>query len=121
MITSVRSIRVPTRDHHRAVAFWTQKVGLSVASDQPFEDSPRWVELRLPGADTRLVLYTPHPEDRPGPSNAIAFTTDDLDRTYAELKAKGVEFVSPPEHADWGASAVFRDPEGNSFVISAPP
>jgi predicted enzyme related to lactoylglutathione lyase len=119
VITSVKSIRVPTRDHHRALAFWTQKVGLTVASDQPFEDAARWIELRIPGADTRLVLVTP---EAAGPvSGAIAFTADDVNRTYAELKAKGVEFVSPPARADWGTQAVFRDPEGNSFVISSPP
>jgi len=118
VITSVKSIRVPTRDHHRAVAFWTQKVGLTVASDQPFEDASGWIELRIPGADTRLVL---HHDDtaRAAALTNVAFTTDDVERTYQELKAKGVEFDGPPRRADWGTSATFQDPDGNSFVITS--
>ena len=42
-----------------------------------------------------------------------------MKRTYAELKEKGVEFVSEPDTQDWGTSAIFKDSEGNVFVMSS--
>jgi predicted enzyme related to lactoylglutathione lyase len=120
MIKNIKFVSVPTRDPRRAVAFWTQKFGFTVASDQPFDDSQRWIELRIPGADTRLVLFKPpDTERRVGEFMRLAFTADNLERTYEDLKAKGVEFAGPVERADWGASAVFKDSEGNSFVLSS--
>jgi catechol 2,3-dioxygenase-like lactoylglutathione lyase family enzyme len=67
MIRGVKFVSIPTRDQDRALDFWTQKVGFQVATDQPFGGGQRWIELRIPGADTRFVLFTPpgH-EDRIG-------------------------------------------------------
>ena len=31
----------------------------------------------------------------------------------------GVEFLEPPTTADWGSSAIFRDPDGNQFVLGS--
>ena len=40
--------------------------------------------------------------------------------TAAELKSKGVEFVQEAQQADWGTAAIFKDAEGNQFVLSTP-
>ncbi len=53
-----------------------------------------------------------------------AFTTsvpwaDDLERTYHELRAKGVEFTAPPKVQEWGTSVILKDPDGNTFVLSS--
>jgi predicted enzyme related to lactoylglutathione lyase len=44
---------------------------------------------------------------------------DDLRAAHAELSAAGVEFVQEPQEAGWGTSAVFRDSEGNAFILSS--
>jgi len=36
--------------------FYTEKLGFVVATDQPFDDEQRWIELRLPNADTCLAF-----------------------------------------------------------------
>ena len=120
MIRGVKFASIPTRDQDRALAFWTEKVGLAVATDQPFDGRQRWVELRVPGADTRLVLFTPDGhEDRVGTFSAVTFWTDDVDATYAEFAAAGVETLGPPQKADWGSALLFKDPDGNTFVVSS--
>ena len=120
MIKGVKFASIPTRDQDRAVAFFTEKLGFVVATDQPFDDRQRWIELRIPGADTRLTLFTPDGhEDRIGTYSNITFVADDVERTYEELRARGVEFMGPPQKADWGAAALFRDADGNVFVISS--
>jgi len=49
-----------------------------------------------------------------------AFQTADCRKTYEELKAKGVEFVSEPKDQFYGVEAVFKDPFGNWFSMSQP-
>ena len=50
----------------------------------------------------------------------VTFSADDVVATAKELKARGVEFVQEPQKADWGTSAIFKDPDGNQFVLSTP-
>ena len=118
MIKAVKFISIPTRDQERALAFYTTQLGFRVVTDQPFGEQ-RWIELRIPGADTRFVLFTPtgH-EDRIGGFTSLAFWSDDLDATHAKLTAAGVETLGPPRKESWGSSLLFRDPDGNTFVIS---
>jgi hypothetical protein len=35
------------------------------------------------------------------------------------LKAKGVEFTAAPVKAQWGSSVQFKDPDGNTYLISS--
>ena len=42
---------------------------------------------------------------------------DDCYKIYADLKAKGVEFVRELEEYPQGVSATFSDPDGNLFTI----
>ena len=120
MIKGIKFVGVPVRDQDRALEFYTTKLGFSVATDQPFNDTQRWIELKIPGADTGVVLFTPEGHaDRIGTFHSISFWTSNVQRTYEELSARGVEFVGPPATADWGSSAIFKDSEGNQFVLSS--
>jgi predicted enzyme related to lactoylglutathione lyase len=118
MFKRIKFASVPVRNPDQALEFWTQVVGLQVATDQPMGDGRRWIELKMPGAQTGLALFTPlDPKVPIGTFQNLAFTVDDLERTYGELKARGVEFVQPPTKAGWGFSAIFKDVDGNSFLI----
>jgi len=52
----------------------------------------------------------------------IAFWTDDVDKTYEELKAKGVKFLAPPQNSKPGRPRVtyFTDPDDNTLEIVQP-
>jgi predicted enzyme related to lactoylglutathione lyase len=119
MIKAIKFVSLPTRDQDRAIEFYTTKLGFTVWSDQPFNERQRWIELRIPGADTKLVLFTPDGwEERIGSFFNFAFVTDDIDATYAELQAKGVQTMGPPNKAEWGSSLMFQDPDGNKLLVS---
>ena len=64
MIKAVKFVTVPAADQDRSLEFFTEKLGFSVATDQPFNEEQRWIELRIPGADTRLRAGR-HPPLRP--------------------------------------------------------
>jgi predicted enzyme related to lactoylglutathione lyase len=120
MITSIKFVSLPVRDQNRALDFYTEKLGCTIITDQPFDERQRWIELRIPKAETRLVLFTPDgQQDRIGTFSNISLECDDLARTYAELVARGVEFPGPPKQEHWGNYALFNDSEGNTLCLSA--
>ena len=119
MIKGLKFAGIPTRDQAKALAFWTEKMGFRVMTDQPLGNQ-RWIELSIAGAETGVVLFTPDGhEDRIGTFVNTSWQVDDLDKTYEELTAKGVEFRSPPEKQPWGHFAVMKDSEGNQIVLSS--
>ena len=120
MISHVKFITVPTHDQPRAVKFWTEQVGFQIFTDQPFNDKQRWIELRVGSSDTRVVLFMFDDQGlKPGMIFNGALAADNVEHTYDELKGRGVEFVSPPRKAPWGMFAMFKDPDGNQFLLSS--
>lgn len=120
MIRHVKFVSIPTRNQDRALAFYTEKLGFKLVTDQPFDEKQRWIELRVGGSDTHVVLFTADgDEGRVGGNFPGALACDDVEKTYEELRARGVEFVAPPEKQHWGTFAVLKDPDGTQLVLSS--
>jgi catechol 2,3-dioxygenase-like lactoylglutathione lyase family enzyme len=120
MIKGVKFVSIPVHDQDRALLFYTEKLGCRVVTDAPMGPGQRWVELAFPRAETGIVLFTaPGQETWVGHFLNVAFWTDDVFATAAELDARGVEFEQEPKKESWGTSAIFRDSEGNRFVLSS--
>lgn len=90
--------------------------------------------LKAPGDDHILELleYVSHPTEptsretnRPG-NGHLCFVVDDADAWYNDLRAKGVEFISPGPVLitaginQGGRAAYFRDPDGFTLEILQP-
>ena len=121
MLKGVKFVTIAVRDQDRALEFYTKKLGMRVITDSPFDGNQRWIELGIPRADTRIVLFTsPGFEPLIGKFQNVTFEADDVEATAKELEARGVEFTQRPEKADWGTSAIFKDQDGNLFVLSTP-
>ena len=119
MIKQIKFVSIPVRDQNRALEFYTDKLGFTIITDQPFNDTQRWIELRIPKAETRVVLFTtPGQADRIGSFTGISLSCDDIDVTYRELLARGVTFDGPPQKQPWGTFVKLLDSEGNTFVLS---
>lgn len=120
MIKGVKFASIPVSDQDRALEFYRDRLGFRVQTDQPFDEKQRWIELQIPGSPTAVVLFTPDEHrDRIGTFSHVTFYADDVERTYEELRAKGVQFRQGPQKADWGTAAIFEDPDGNVFVLSS--
>jgi predicted enzyme related to lactoylglutathione lyase len=119
MIKGIKFATIPVSDQDRALAFYTDKLGFRIQTDQPFNAKQRWIELSIPGAETGVVLFTPEGhENRIGGFSGISFHCQDLRKTYDELVARGVEFAGPPKKEPWGSFVIVKDPDGNQFVLS---
>ena len=119
MITHVKFVSIPTADQKRALAFWTEQVGFTLLTDQPF-GADRWIELSVGDSATRIVLFKPGEPDRDiiGRFFYGALACDDVEATHRQLSGRGVEFTAPPTREPWGTYAKFKDPDGNEFVLS---
>jgi len=119
MIKAVKFASIPVRNQDKALEFYTKKLGLKVVTDSLFDGKQRWIELAIPRAETKLVLWTGEGQDKMiGGFMNVAFCAEDVEATAKEMKAKGVEFVQEPQKADWGTAAIFKDADGNQFVLS---
>jgi predicted enzyme related to lactoylglutathione lyase len=77
-------------------------------------------ELRIPKAETRVVLFTSEGDQkRVGTFMNMSYECEDIHETYDKLCKRGVEFEGPPQKQPWGTYAMFKDSEGNGFVLSA--
>ena len=47
----------------------------------------------------------------------VQLETENFDKTYMSMKAKGVKFVEEPKVAPWGKQAVLSDLYGNLFDL----
>ena len=121
MITNIAVVGVFVSDQERALDFYVTKLGFEKRADDPMGDGQRWLEVAPPGATTRIVLSHATEEwgaDRLGQFAGIVFEPDDIDATYEELAARGVEFTEPPADQPWGGrQALFKDQDGNTFVL----
>ncbi len=97
-------------DMDQAVAFYRDKLGLSLKFQ-----SPSWSEFAT--GETTLALHLASP-DNPAGSVQLGMGIDDLDRFYADAPAKGIIFTSPPLELHGTKVARFVDPEGSELSIS---
>ncbi|HET6704507.1 glyoxalase superfamily protein [Amycolatopsis sp.] len=121
-IQGVGKVVVGVADQARAKEFWSEVVGFAVTTDVPYDDQGRrWVEVTAP--DGTVLVLSENPEDRPRstadqlPTSNFFLYADDVEKTYEELSAKGVEFPAKPEKQPWGWWSMFTDSEGNRFAL----
>ena len=120
MVRGIKFVGIPVRNQDVSLKFYTETLGMKVATDQPFNETQRWIELLIPGADTGVALFTPEGhEKRIGEFQSISFWCDDVFATAKTLKSKGVSFSTEPKNEPWGSIAVFKDPDGNQFALSS--
>lgn len=135
MIQRMSHASIFVLDQDVAKDFYVNKLGFEVNTDQTMPNGFRWLTVNpkgQPGFEIILMKVASGPklqeEDvaamthliKRGALGAGAFATADCRKTYAELKAKGVEFLSEPKDQFYGVEAVFKDPFGNWFSMTQP-
>ncbi|WP_011581391.1 MULTISPECIES: VOC family protein [Chelativorans] len=118
----VKFAELPVFNQDRAVSFYSENLGCTVARDTPYaKDGWRWVELKLPGERTQLLL-TRRGDDEPSDKPVLVLVEDDVKALFKRLTAKKVKIITAPKDASWEPGVVFaefRDSEGNRIVVSS--
>jgi catechol 2,3-dioxygenase-like lactoylglutathione lyase family enzyme len=118
-IRDVAVVSVPVSDQEVAKDFYVNKLGFDLKQDDTSIPGMRWIMVGCNGASTALTLVNWFDSMPAGTLQGLVFRSDDLRADYERLVARGVEFDSPPTEQPWGTEAVFRDPDGNRFVLQA--
>ena len=114
------AVRIFVSDWNRALEFYAKTLEMPVAFA---DEAMGWAELGIEGGHLALERVRPDdPEsaEHTGRFLGVSLQVPSVAERYAELLARGVEFLAPPEKQPWGEFAVFKDPDGNQFVLSSP-
>jgi catechol 2,3-dioxygenase-like lactoylglutathione lyase family enzyme len=146
MIQKMSHTTIYVLDQDKAKDFYVGTLGFEVKVDQSLPTGFRWLTVAPKGqSDLEIILMkvgsatdfvnTKGGEGAKNNANDVdtiagllkkgwfgpgAFQTADCRKTFEELKAKGVEFVSEPKDQFYGVEAVFKDPFGNWFSMTQP-
>ena len=132
MIRVLAVVSILVRDQEEALDFYVNKLGFVKRNDIPMGTDARWVTIAPPdqpvGVEISLVQpnaswYGDQVEEllaRVGQTPTWSYGTNDCQKTYEELTAKGVKFSSPPTQQMYGIEAVCEDLYGNSMSILQP-
>jgi predicted enzyme related to lactoylglutathione lyase len=122
-------------DQDVALEFYRDKLGLEVRTDATMGGGFRWLTVgpkTQPDMEIALMKVaagqTWDAETaelmtklvKKGAFRIGVFETADCRATYAEMKAKGVEFTGPPEDLFYGVATTGKDPFGNVFSLTQP-
>jgi catechol 2,3-dioxygenase-like lactoylglutathione lyase family enzyme len=133
MITRLSHATVHVLDQDEALKFYRDKLGFEVRKDGTMDNGFRWLTVGpKTQPDVQIILMAV----REGfmfdaekvamlkkliQSGAIGpgvLDVDDCHKTYQELKAKGVEFLSEPKDRFYGIEALMKDNSGNWFSMT---
>jgi catechol 2,3-dioxygenase-like lactoylglutathione lyase family enzyme len=137
MITGVGSVAVLVHDAKKSAAWYRDRLGFEIVG---IEGHTVFVK---PKGSQALLLHLCErcdswEQDQPGGRTGIwlqcgeitirkdtgtgrvvpASNSDNVERTYFELKKNGVEFSEELTTTNWGKYAILKDPDGNEFEIS---
>lgn len=131
MYNGINMSHIFVLDQDKAKDFYVNTLGLEVANDLDL-GFMRWLTVCVPGQKGRDVLL-----EKPGPpamdektANTVrelvtkgatgftlGLTTDNIQKTFETLQARGVEFTQEPTTHFYGTDIGIRDPFGNNIRI----
>jgi len=105
-IKRIPHITICVSDIKKSVFFYQDILGL-----EKIGEWPTYAIFDIAGVELGL---------EPKAKLEICLLVDDVDKTYLNLKDKGVKFVTEPKDQPWGGrTATFLDNDGNRFVIES--
>jgi predicted enzyme related to lactoylglutathione lyase len=133
MINNISLTTVWVKDIDESKAFYIDKLGFEARDDVRLGEDFHWCTIGHPSQpELDVHLSTPGPPLAPGYVDAlvraldeggtfaIGLNVDDCVATIADLEAKGVEIINPPEERPYGVEALIRDNTGNWLVLVEP-
>jgi catechol 2,3-dioxygenase-like lactoylglutathione lyase family enzyme len=131
MYNGINMSQIFVLDQDKARDFYVNTLGLEVSNDLDL-GFMRWLTVCVPGQKGRDILL-----EQPGPPAmdeettetvrelvskgatgfTLGLTTDNIQKTFETLKARGIEFTQEPTTHFYGTDIGIRDPFGNNIRI----
>lgn len=126
-MNGIALVTVVVTDYDEAIAFYVNRLGFVLKSDQPLDDGKRWVVVAPAGGSCGVLLAKAVTEaqravvgNQTGGRVFLFLETNDLDRDHSRLTSRGVNFIRPPRREAYGKVAVFEDLYGNLWDLIEP-
>jgi catechol 2,3-dioxygenase-like lactoylglutathione lyase family enzyme len=122
MLKNLMFVTIYVSDQDRALAFYTEQLGLEMGFDNPTAEG-RFLTVAPSDKSVQIVLWPGNPGQgpvgvAPGP---VFIASDDLRKEFEVLRSRGVEFVEPePVDYAFGIRATALDPDGNRIELRQP-
>lgn len=111
VIKSIGDVAIMVADGRKSAEWYREKLGFKI-----FSSEGHWITVGPANATT--VLHLCEGDLEPG-NTGVGFVVEDIQKTYEELSSKGVEFTKKPADEGSGMYAMFKDPDGNEFWLTA--
>ena len=118
-IRTMSLVCIPTPDQDTAIAFY-ESLGFEKRTDEAFGGGYRWVEVYPPEGGTGIALAPPPPGSEVVPAETgITLTTTDIDATFAQFQARGVEVDAEVSRMGDPVPPMFwfRDTTGHRLMV----
>ncbi len=130
MITALQYVTIIVENADKALAWYTETLGLELRMNRTRPDGYRVVTVGVPAqAKPEIILQEPHKAEHGeeqyarklkqiGHNPTWVFHVDDCRKTLETLRAKGVVILEEATESPWGISALIRDLYGNLFTLT---
>lgn len=124
----IAHIALVVLDYDEAIEFYTKQLNFVLTEDTVLSETKRWVLVTPCGSSgCSLLLAKASGEaqitrigNQTGGRVFLFLNTDNFERDYANMKAKGIVFVRDPIIEVYGKVAVFKDLYGNLWDLIEP-
>jgi uncharacterized glyoxalase superfamily protein PhnB len=80
----------------------------------------KWIQLAPPGCATTIALVSWFDGMKPGGLQGVMLNSTDIESDHRVLSSRGL-VLSPIEQQPWGRFAMFKDPDGNGWILRQRP
>jgi lactoylglutathione lyase len=116
-VVAIPVVGIAVRDQDRALAFYTEILGLQKQLDVPLPNFGRWITVAPTGSATSIALVAESEGNPAGVETGIRLATADAAAMHEHLRG---EDVAVGELLNWEGVPpmfAFRDPDGNGLEI----
>ena len=133
MIQRLSHVTLFVSNQEQAKQFYVNTLGFEVRTDHTMDNGFRWLTVGPP-SQPELEIVLMEPKEGPmldeeaaqavrlllkkGVLGSGVFEVDDCQKTYEDLKKKGVQFAGAPEDKFYGVEAIMKDNSGNWFSMT---
>jgi catechol 2,3-dioxygenase-like lactoylglutathione lyase family enzyme len=119
-IMSFAIVSVPVSDQEKSKVFYRDILGFNLLREEPMGPNGKWIQLAPPGCNTTIALVTWFDTMKPGGLQGVMLNSSDIDGDHRSLSSRGLQ-LSNIEQQPWGRYAMFKDPDGNGWILRQPP
>jgi catechol 2,3-dioxygenase-like lactoylglutathione lyase family enzyme len=122
---SLIHISLLVKDYDDAIDFYVNKLNFTLVEDTRLSDKKRWVLVQPRASSGCCILFAKADNiqqelaigNQSGGRVFLFLHTDNFERDYNQMVARGIEFIRKPINEHYGIVAVFKDLYGNLWDL----